>query len=85
MQLLKLDQVGSVLVNDRIERQPIAPGSREVTNVHVVVASGLHLTPEEQSVLGGFRLFVVGFFDCDVLNLQRMDGLRLVGFLAICN
>lgn len=47
VQLVELNQVGSVLVYNRVERQPVAPRGRKVAYVDVVVAGCLHLTPQQ--------------------------------------
>lgn len=60
-------------VDDCVERQAVAPRSREVANVDVLISGSFHLTPKEQSVLGGLCLLVVDFFDCNVLNLESED------------
>lgn len=69
VQPLELDEVGPVLVDDGVEGQAVAPRGGEVAHVHVVVAGGLHLAPEEQRVLRGLGLLVVGLLDGDVLDL----------------
>lgn len=71
MKLFKLNQIRSVFVNDGVEGQSVTPRGGEVANVHVVVAGCLHLTPQQEGVLCGFRFFVVRLFDSDVLNLER--------------
>jgi hypothetical protein len=71
VQLLKLYQVRAVLVYDGVESQAVTPRGGEVANIHVVVASRLHLTPEQQGVFGGLRFLIVCFFDCDVLDLNE--------------
>lgn len=72
VQLLELYQVRSVLVYDRVERETVTPRGGEVPYVDVVVTGSLHLAPEEQSVLGGLGFFVVGLFDCYVLDLGEI-------------
>lgn len=61
-----------MLVDDGVECQPITPGSCEVTDIDIVIASCLHLTPQKQCILSGFCLFVVCLFDGDVLDLETI-------------
>ena len=51
-QPLILNEVGSMLVNNRVEGQTVPPRRRKVSNVDVVIPGRLHLAPEQQSVLG---------------------------------
>jgi len=60
-----------VLVNESIEGKAVTPACGEVTNVDVDVSSSLHLTPEQQRVLGRLDLAAVHLLDCYVLNLHQ--------------
>ena len=72
-EFLIVDQVRSMLVNNGVERKSVSPGGGKVTDIDVVVARGLHLAPEQQSVLGTSRFFIFAFFDRDVLNLEPAE------------
>lgn len=62
-------------MDDGVEGQSVAPRRCEIANVHILVAGRFHLTPQQKGILGGLGFFVVGFFDCYVLDLQgRMHG-----------
>ena len=62
-----------MLVNESIEGESIAPAGREVAHVDVGIAGGLHLTPEQQGVLGRLHLTTVVWLVLakrDVLDLN---------------
>lgn len=52
-----------------VEGQSVTPRGSEVAHVYIVVASSLHLTPQQEGILCGFSLLVVSLFDCDILDL----------------
>ena len=63
-----------MLVDDGIEGEAVAPRSREVPDVDVVVARGLHLAPEQQGVLGRSGCLTGSvLLDRDLLNLEPQD------------
>ena len=63
-----------MLVNDGVEGQTVAPGGGEVPDVDVVVAGGLHLAPEQKSILGGPRgCSRSRLFHGDLLDLEPED------------
>ncbi len=59
-----------MLVNDGIEGETIPPRGGEVPHVHVVVASRLHLAPEQQRVLGRSCSLVLLGDHRDILDLE---------------
>ena len=61
-----------MLVNDGVKGETIPPGGGEVPHVHVVVASRLHLAPEQQRVLGGSGSLVLLRDHRDVLDLESV-------------
>ena len=46
-QFVKVYEVGTVLVNDGIESQSIAPRGGEIAHIHVVIAGSFHLAPQQ--------------------------------------
>ena len=72
-QFVKLNEVGSMLVNDGIESQTISPGGREISDVNIMIASSFHLAPEQQRVLGALCLLVICLLDSDVLDLEAQN------------
>lgn len=72
-QFLELDQIWPVFVNDGVERQPVAPRSREIPHVHVMVTGGFHLAPEKKRVLRRFRFLIIRLLDRDILYLESQD------------
>jgi hypothetical protein len=63
-----------MLVNDGVEGQTVAPGGGKVPDVDVVVAGGLHLAPEQKSILGGPRgCSRSRLFHGDLLDLELED------------
>lgn len=72
-ELVVLYQLGFVLVDYGVEGQTVSPAGGEVPNVHIVITSGLHLTPEQQSVLGALGFLVVGLLDRDILDLESQN------------
>ena len=57
-------------MNEGIECQSISPRCGEVSDVDVRIASSLHLTPEQKSLLSTASLVVICVFECDVLDLK---------------
>ena len=76
-QFVVLNQFWAVLVDDGVECQTVAPRRRKVSNVDVVVTCRLHLTPQQERILGRTRLVVVRLFDRNVLNLKKNTFLNL--------
>ena len=72
-QFVVLNQFWTMFVDDGVESQTVAPRRGKVTNVDILIASRLHLTPQEQGVFSRTRFMVVRLFNCDVLNLQDKD------------
>ena len=62
-----------MLVDDGVKCQTVSPGRGEVPDVDIVVASGLHLTPEQQCVLGSLRTNLLIFDFNDVSDLEPQD------------
>ena len=58
-----------MFVNECIEGQAIAPARGEVAHVDIGITGRLHLTPQQQCVLGGLGLAAVSLLDGNVLNL----------------
>ena len=54
-----LDELGLVLVYERVEGEAVAPRRREVAHVHVRIVGRLDLTPQEERVFGRARLFAL--------------------------
>ena len=59
-----------MLVNDGIKGETIPPRGGEVPHVYVVVASRLHLAPEQQRVLGCSCGLVLLGDHSDILDLE---------------
>ena len=59
-----------MLVYDSIERETIPPGGREVSHIHITVASCLHLAPEKQGILSSPGSLVLFRDHRDVLDLE---------------
>jgi len=57
-----VDQVGAMDVKQGTEGQTVVPARTEVTDVHLIIASRLALTPKKQALLGRHALLV------DVVN-----------------
>lgn len=51
-----VEQIRPVRVDERVEAQPRSPRVCEVGNVHMLVALGLALAPQQKGVFGGFLL-----------------------------
>ena len=64
-----------VFVNESIEGKAILPTGGEVANVDIRVASSLHLTPQQQGILGRLGFTVVSLFYCNVLNLIKKNNI----------
>lgn len=60
-----------MLVNESVEGESVAPASGEVTDVDVGVAGGLHLTPQQQRILGRLDLTAVHLLHRYVLDLYQ--------------
>ena len=74
-----------MLVNDGVKGETIPPGGGEVPHVHVVVASRLHLAPEQQRVLGGSGSLVLLRDHRDVLDLESaIKNLGHAQFMVKC-
>lgn len=58
-----------MLVYNSVEGQSIAPRGGEVADIHVVVTGRFHLTPQQEGILRGLSLLVVGLFDRNILDL----------------
>lgn len=66
-------QIGTMFVDERVEGEAVAPRGGKVPDVDIVVTGRLHLAPQQEGVLGRFRLLVVGLLDRDVLDLEAED------------
>jgi hypothetical protein len=71
VEFVVLNEVGPVLVDEGIERQAIPPAGGEVAHVDIVVASRLHLAPQQQSILCRLGLTAVSLLHSNVLDLKR--------------
>jgi hypothetical protein len=78
MEFLILNQVGPVLMDKGVKAKAILPAGCEVTDVDIVIAGSLHLAPQQQGVFSRLGLAVVGFFECDVLNLGDKNITKLI-------
>ena len=79
---LKLNEIRTMLVDEGIEGESIAPRSGKVAYIHIVISGCLHLTPEEQGIFGGLGLLALGLFNRNVLNLKHGKGMAVI-FLSI--
>ena len=52
VQLLHIDQLRTVLVDERVEGEAVPPGGGEISHIHILVVGRLDLTPEKKGVLG---------------------------------
>jgi hypothetical protein len=74
-QFVVLDQFRAVFVNNGVESQTVAPRSREISNVDVLITGGFHLTPEQKGVLGRTCFVIICLLNCNVLDLVDKKGI----------